>query len=258
MAKGRGWTEEEEAYLREWYAKVPDVHVLAKELGRTYVAVKNRAGCLGLQRDREAILWPPEKLELLRSLYPNHTNEEIARQMGIGEGAVQHKAFMLKLRKDREWMMQRSMKGQFKKGQRSFNKGKKWDDYMSKEGQEASRKTCFKNGSVPFNKKPIGYERKTVNGYREVKVAEPNVFMAKHRVLWEQHYGPIEKGVHIVFVDGNKDNIVIENLRAETIRQKFERCCSIHTTLPPELRQLVQLKGALKRQINKLNKEKKE
>ena len=123
MAKGRGWTEEEEAYLREWYAKVPDVHVLAKELGRTYEAVKSRAGCLGLQRDREAILWPPEKLELLRRLYPNHTNEEIARQMGIGEGAVQHKAFMLKLRKDREWMMQRSMKGQFRKGQRRGRSG---------------------------------------------------------------------------------------------------------------------------------------
>ena len=87
-------------------------------------------------------------------------------------------------------------------------------------------------------------------------MAEPRTFKAKHRILWEQHHGPIPKGVNIVFIDGNTDNIVIENLRAESMAEKFNRCCSIHTNLPPELRELVQLKGALARQINKLSGEK--
>ena len=87
-------------------------------------------------------------------------------------------------------------------------------------------------------------------------MAEPRTFKAKHRLLWEQHYGPIPEGVNIVFIDGNPDNITIENLRAETMVEKFNRCCSVHTTLPPELRKLVQLKGALRRQLNKLGDDK--
>ena len=99
----------------------------------------------------------------------------------------------------------------------------------------------------------MGYERVTVDGYREIKVAEPDVFVGKHRMLYEQHYGPIPEGMNIVFIDGNKENITIENLRMESKAEKFNRCCSIHNTLPPELRKLVQLKGALKRQLNKLS-----
>ena len=39
--------------------------------------------------------------------------------------------------------------GQFQKGQTPFNKGKKWDEYMTKEGQKNSKKTQFKEGNIP-------------------------------------------------------------------------------------------------------------
>ena len=46
--------------------------------------------------------------------------------------------------------------GRFVKGQISWNKGKKWDDYMSKEGQANSRKTTFKKGNIPPNQRTVG------------------------------------------------------------------------------------------------------
>lgn len=172
------------------------------------------------------VTWTKEQVSLLCKLYHNHTNAEISLIVGHTSEAVRYKAKTLGLKKDNEWLLSKCSK------------------------------TTFKKGNIPANKVEIGHERKDVDGYWLVKVAEPNVFKHKHRVLWEQHYGPIPKGSVVSFIDGNPDNICIENLRMETKKDKFFRCACLHTTLPPEIRELVLLKGKLKRQINKLeNKE---
>lgn len=44
----------------------------------------------------------------------------------------------------------------FKKGNIPHTKGKKWDDYMSKDAQERSRATCYKKGDKPWNMVPVG------------------------------------------------------------------------------------------------------
>lgn len=102
--------------------------------------------------------------------------------------------------------------GRFEKGHVPANKGKKWNDYMSEEGQLNSLKTTFKKGNVPANHKPVGYERINVDGYIEIKVKEPNVFRLKHRVVYEQHYGKIPADMNVIFADGNKLNLDIDNL----------------------------------------------
>lgn len=196
--------------------------------------------------------WTQEQIRILTELYPNHTSEYIGTMVGHSTLSVRAKAFMLGLKKEKEWMKSMAMKTAFKKGHIPPNKGKKWDEYISKEKQEKSRKTTFKKGHVSHNKKPVGYEMKGRDGYWFVKVAEPDVFKMKHRVLWEKHNGPIPKGTRIMFIDGNPDNITLENLTAITRADAFNKYCSIHTTLPPELREFIQLKGALKRQINKI------
>lgn len=199
------------------------------------------------------VKWTEEQIQTLRQLYPNHTNRHIAPLVAHSESAVSVMAFKQGLKKDKEWMRSRSMKTAFRKGHVPANKGKKWDEYLTKEQQQRMKQTTFKKRNVPHNKQPIGHERKAKDGYWMVKVSEPNVFKMKHRVLWEQHHGPIPKGTRIMFIDGNPDNITIENLRAETQAEAFNRCCSLHVNLPPELRMLTQLKGALKRQINKID-----
>ena len=103
-------------------------------------------------------------------------------------------------------------RGCFVKGQISFNKGKKWDEYMSKKGQENSKKTCFKKGNIPQNHREVGSERVNVDGYLEIKVEEPNVWNLKHRVIYEENYGTIPEGYKVIFADGNKKNLDINNL----------------------------------------------
>lgn len=92
------------------------------------------------------------------------------------------------------------------------NKGKK----ISKEHREKLIRVMFKKGREAHNKKPVGTEHICRNGYVIIKVAEPNSWRAKQRVVWEKHYQPIKKNEVIIFLDGDKTNCAIENLMAIT------------------------------------------
>ena len=74
----------------------------------------------------------------------------------------------------------------------------------------------FKKGHCPKNHRPVGSERINVDGYIEIKVAEPNVWKLKHRVVWEKVNGPIPENHALKFLDGNPLNCVVENLKLIT------------------------------------------
>ena len=107
--------------------------------------------------------------------------------------------------------------GRFSEGRVSWNKGKTgW----CAPGADAS---WFKKGHRPVNASPVGFRRKTPqklaacgkvldSGMWKVKVAEPNQWEFEHRQLWERTHGAIPKGHALIFLDGDQDNIVIENL----------------------------------------------
>lgn len=96
--------------------------------------------------------------------------------------------------------------GRFQKGQEPPNKGKK--------GTCAAgcAKTWFKKGNIPANYRSVGSERVNADGYIEVKVADPNKWKLKHRVVWESVNGKIPKGCIITFRDNDKTNTNIDNL----------------------------------------------
>lgn len=73
-------------------------------------------------------------------------------------------------------------------------------------------KTWFKKGSLPPNYRAVGSERITKDGYIEVKV-ETNVWELKHRHIWEKVNGKIPKGHTVIFLDQNKLNTDISNLK---------------------------------------------
>lgn len=102
--------------------------------------------------------------------------------------------------------------GRFENGRECPWKGKKQTEYMSPEGIERSKATRFQKGNTPHNHKPIGSERVDTDGYIKIKVGEPNIWIHKHRVLWEQHYGPIPENGVVIFLDRNPLNCCIENL----------------------------------------------
>ena len=154
--------------------------------------------------------WTQEQIQTLIKLYTDHTAAEIGTILGHPERAVANKAWKLGLRKDKQWRIERLSRNYFKPGQPAPNKGKTWNDMFTPEQQEKIRQNLFKPGSRPHKLKPVGYEMKNKNGYWMVKVADPNVFKLKHRILWEQHHGPIPEGITIAFADGNKDNITMD------------------------------------------------
>lgn len=98
------------------------------------------------------------------------------------------------------------LNGRFSKGHVPANKGVKGVIY------DGCKKTWFKKGNKPVNHKPIGSERINVEGYTEIKVAEPNKWKLKHRIIWEEHNGPIPKNHNVIFGDGDKSNLDINNL----------------------------------------------
>lgn len=73
--------------------------------------------------------------------------------------------------------------------------------------------TKFKKGQQAHNHKPIGYEFLRDDGYIEIKIAEPNKWVLKHNYIWEKEYGKIPKGYSVIFLDQNKNNFDLDNLK---------------------------------------------
>lgn len=68
------------------------------------------------------------------------------------------------------------------------------------------------NGDIKKRNMPIGSEI-IKNDYVFIKTAEPAIWEEKHRVIYEAAYGKIPKGCKIMFLDGNKRNFNIDNLK---------------------------------------------
>ena len=94
--------------------------------------------------------------------------------------------------------------GRFEKGHVAHNKGKKFPGTGSR--------TAFKKGNVPANKMNVGEDTITTDGYVKTKIAEPNVWEYKHKLIWKEKNGPIPEGHSVIFADGNKLNLSIDNL----------------------------------------------
>lgn len=120
--------------------------------------------------------------------------------------------------------------GQFKKGFIPWNKGKK--------GYMGANRTSFKKGSKPKNWKPVSSERINTEGYTVIKVSnegdKQKRWNLKHRVVWEQyHKKKIPKGSVIIFADGDKNNLNIENLICVTRNElKVLNKCRLISSVP--------------------------
>lgn len=82
---------------------------------------------------------------------------------------------------------------------------------------------CFQKGNPlnPNKPKPIGCERVYYdNNKKRVQIKVDNKkWVDKSRYVYEQHYGKIPKNCVIIFIDGNRDNFNIDNLKCITKEQ---------------------------------------
>lgn len=92
-----------------------------------------------------------------------------------------------------------------------------------KRGQHLSTATEFKPGQAAHNKLPVGSVTvRTLQGVKRafVKVAEPNVWRERAKVVWEQTHGkPVPRGMVIHHDDRDSLNDAPENLIALTRKQ---------------------------------------
>lgn len=207
--------------------------------------------------------WSDVEIEALRMTYPDAPSAAIAQVLGRTLLEVYRKAKALKLRKSPQFNAgphaRRLRRGdnvgaayRYPKGHVPANKGTRRPGYAP--GRMAT--TQFKKGQRGSTFVPIGSERINADGYRDRKVSEtgypPRDWVGVHRLLWIEHHGPIPAGLYVVFRDRDKTNITIGNLELISKAENMQRN-TIHN-LPPELVEVVMLKGRVKRQINKRSK----
>ena len=77
---------------------------------------------------------------------------------------------------------------------------------------------------VPMSANPVGHER-IEKGFIMVRVESDhprvardpeNKYVPKHLLVWEQAHGSVPKGHYVIFLDGNKMNCGLDNLRLVT------------------------------------------
>ena len=83
--------------------------------------------------------------------------------------------------------------------------------------------TSFKKGVRAANYLPIGTERLSADGYWRVKVQDEGAWderwRIKHRIDWEAVNGLIPAGHRLLFIDNDRSNCQLDNLRLVTDRQ---------------------------------------
>lgn len=207
----------------------------------------------------------------MRREFSDRRTDDIAAQLGRSYSTVAQKAVSLRLRKSPEYLAspdahrldgKKGAGTRFKPGHKSWNKGKKGLTGV----QEACRATQFKKGrpaSEARNYLPIGSLRINADGYLERKVTDDPALVparrwtAVHRLVWEAANGPTPAGHVVVFRPGQRTNEV-EKITLEVLelvsRGELMKRNTVHN-LPKPLAELVQLRGALNRQINRKAKE---
>lgn len=70
----------------------------------------------------------------------------------------------------------------------------------------------FKSDEKAHNERPIGSKRIAKNGYTYIKVGKDE-WETLHQILWESYYGEVPDDHVIIFLDQNKSNISIGNLK---------------------------------------------
>lgn len=192
--------------------------------------------------------------QILRDRYPSESTSVLAKYLEVPQKRVHSKAARLGIKKTEEFLASsesgrtdgsRGGATRFKAGHVTWNKGVKGICY------EGGKATQFKKGMKPRNHLPVGHIRLNSEGYYDIKTAEgKNKFVPLHRWNWFQKHGEYPpKNMTLCFKDGNPKNCELDNLELISRADLMMRN-TVHN-LPKEIAELVQLRGAVNRQINK-------
>lgn len=217
-------------------------------------------------------IWTAQEVDTLRAMYPTTRTADIAALLGIDLELVYRRASLLRIRKDPEFFARdksgRVFKGgklgqatQFAPGQKPWNTGRKgW------QAGGRSVATQFHTGTLPPGTMPIGSYRviTSKNGrqflerkVRQVPGSSHKRWTPVSRLVWEAAHGPVPKGSIVVFKPGQRTLVLAEITldRLELITRAENAARNHPNRSNPAMAKLIQLKGAITRQVNRIQKE---
>lgn len=212
-------------------------------------------------------LWNPEDDALLRVAYPDAPTHEVAACLGRTVQAVYVRAQAMAVRKSTAYLASPAAcrlrrigddhpgrATQFKPGQVPHNKGLRRPGWHRGRMKTTWFKRGQRSGKAAAHHMPVGRTR-LIEGYVYRKVSDiPNVpytvnWKPEHHLVWAAAHGPVPKGHALIFRNGDRTDVRLDNLQLLTRRELMAR--NSVQNLPPALRQAVQLLGALNRKIRR-------
>lgn len=217
--------------------------------------------------------WTAHEIAMLHAHYPHQVTTDLATMLGIDVKLIYSKAMKLGLRKSAAFLATdksgRILKGgvlgqahQFQPGQQPWNAG---THYVA---GGRSAQTRFKPGNKPHTTMPIGSYRvcagKQGPGHEQLERKTSEASGGNHkrwtpvaRLVWGAAHGPVPRGSIVVFRPGLR-TVVLEEITLERIEciTRAEHAKRNHPrSHSPELGRLLQLKGVITRQVNRIARE---
>lgn len=213
--------------------------------------------------------WTPRDIALLRKLYPNRPTAAVAAVLGGTVARMHNKAHALGLHKSpaflasqasgriqRAWQNPNMVASRFQPGSVPWNKGQPFNP-----GGRGVL-TRFKPGSSPHNTQPIGSYRQNKEGNWQQKVSNAGGNNSQRwrtvaELVWVQANGPMPPKHMAVFRPGMAtkvlEHITLDRVECISLAENLRRNSPRNKS--PELARLVQLKGAITRQVNRINRD---
>lgn len=203
--------------------------------------------------------WNSADDTMIREFYPIMPKAALAAVMRRTTIAIRNRAVKLGVRTLPETTARFA---RFQKGLVPWNKGTHW----AAGGRSVA--TRFKSGQLNGRAAqlvaPVGSYRVNGDGYLDRKIGTqsgPNNLRWKpvHRLVWIEAHGPIPADHVVVFKPGRRTTelaLITPDALELVSRVELMRRNSVHAVMPPELARLVQLRGALVRKINRIERNK--
>lgn len=210
----------------------------------------------------------------MHRLYPDTDTKVLAARMnrsvisiyqraqlaGIGKSA----AYAARLKAiEAERLVRTGARYRFAKGNVPANAGLRRPGYAPGRMGATQFKKGSMSGQAAKHYQPIGSYRINADGYLDRKLSDVGLpqrrWQCVHRLVWIAANGPIPPG-HAVTFKAGRATTDVEKITPDAVelvsRAQLMLRNSYHTNYPPEIRQVIQLRGALQRRINKLVKRK--
>lgn len=126
---------------------------------------------------------------------------------------------------------------QFKQGHTPHNEGMRWEEYMDPDTIAENKKRLQKIAKTGIRSVPPGYISRRGSGYQYVKTEE-GTWRRYDYCVWEKHNGPLGENETIVHLDGDKDNVDLDNMAKVDMADL--RTLHVHDIHPPYTREILE------------------